>query len=303
MTGRAPVAIDEVTDAPRDGGGSWGFAARPWWIVSHLFVLALVVAMVSAGFWQLRRLDERRARNAELVDRLAEPEVPIGELVPSTGVPPSGEEMEDRRVTATGRYRGDERVLIRGRSLNDAPGSWVVVPLELDDGRVVAVNRGWIRNDGRFTEVPDDYVAPEGEVTVTGLTHPTEQRGSLGAIDPAQGTLTSLARLDLERYDQQVDGDLLPVWVQLTESEAAAPDPSPELLDPPVTDDEGTHLSYAVQWFTFSTIALVGYPFILRKVARERAGGDDDGGSGLDAPDPDDRPAPGDPRLDTPVEP
>lgn len=289
--------------------GRWRFAYRPWWIVSHLFVLALVVAMMSAGFWQLRRLDERKARNAELAARLAEPEVPVAALVPPGDAPVIAGEVEDRRVTVTGRYGGDEQVLVRGRSLDDAPGSWIVAPLELDDGRVVAVNRGWIRNDGRFTAVPEEYETPDGGVTLTGITHATQERGSLGATDPPDGVLTSLARVDLERYDQQVDGELLPVWVQLIEPEAGAPDPAPQLLDPPVTDDKGSHLSYAAQWFIFATIALVGYPMILRKVARERAGdADDDGqdgddGPGLDDPDPDDHPAPGDPRLDSPVEP
>lgn len=281
--------------------GRWRFAFRPWWILSHVIVVALIVTMVSLGFWQLQRLDQVRERNAELAVRLSDPEVPVDELVPTDGTV-DGAAVEDRRVTATGRYRPAEQVLIRGRSLHDAPGSWVVSPLELDDGRVVAVNRGWIRNDGRFSAVPEEYLAvPEGEVTVTGITHPGQERGSLGATDPAEGELTSLARLDLDRYDQQVDGDLVPVWIQLTEAEVGAPDPSPELLDPPVIDDEGSHLSYAFQWFTFATIALIGYPLILRKVSRERAAGDPD--DGLDDPDPDDVVAPDDPRLDSPVQP
>ena len=41
---------------------SYRFALRPKWILSHLFVVALVVLMINLGFWQLRRLDQRRAR-------------------------------------------------------------------------------------------------------------------------------------------------------------------------------------------------------------------------------------------------
>ncbi|WCO65393.1 SURF1 family protein [Iamia majanohamensis] len=280
------------------------FALRPWWIVSHLFVLALVVTFVGLGLWQLDRLDERRDRNAELAARIDQPEVALAELVPEGDAAVSEDQVEDRRVTATGTYRPDEAVLVRGRSLRDSPGSWVLVPLELADGRVVAVNRGWIRNDGRYSAVPEEYAAvPAGEVTVTGLTHPSQERGTLGATDPTGTELTSLARVDLDRLDEQVDGELLPVWVQLTQPEAGAPDPSPEPLDPPVVDDEGPHLSYAFQWFTFAAIALGGYPLILRRVARERGRGGPDDAVGLDEPDPHDRPAPGDPRLDAPVEP
>lgn len=274
------------------------FALRPGWIVSHLVVLAIVVAFVNLGIWQLRRLDEVRERNAQLAERLAEAPVDVAALAAGDDVDPDA--VEDRRVTATGTYRADEVVLIRGRSLDDAPGSWVVVPLELSDGRVVAVNRGWIRNDGRHTAVPEENRAvPEGEVTVAGITHPTQERGTLGAEDPPDGRLDSLARIDLERLDQQVDGDLLPVWVQLTEAEAGAPEGSPKLLDPPVVNDEGPHLSYAVQWAIFTVIALVGYPLILRRTARERGQRHPDDAPGLDDPDPDDEPVAGDPRLDT----
>jgi surfeit locus 1 family protein len=41
--------------------------------------------------------------------------------------------------------------------------------------------------------------------------------------------------------------------------------PEPEL-------DEGPHLSYAVQWFVFATIAAVGYPLVLRRLSRRGPG-------------------------------
>jgi cytochrome oxidase assembly protein ShyY1 len=48
--------------------------------------------------------------------------------------------------------------------------------------------------------------------------------------------------------------------------------------------DEGPHFGYAVQWFIFSTIALVGYPLIIRRSARNREL--DDGPPLDDAPEP-----------------
>lgn len=277
------------------------FALRPWWIVSHVVVLMIIVTFVALGFWQLRRLDEVRDRNAQLAERLAEPAVPVEELVP-LGTDEVAEAAVDHQATATGTYRVDETVLIRGRSLDDQPGSWIVVPLELADGQVLAVNRGWIRNDGRYSAVPEENRAvPAGEVTVHGILHPTQERGTLGAVDPPDGTLDSLARIDLARLDQQTDGELMPVWLQLTEAEPGAPEGSPRPLAPPVVDDEGPHLSYAVQWFIFTTIAIVGYPLILRRAARDRSGRHPDDAPGLDDADPDDAPAPGVPRLDAEV--
>lgn len=275
------------------------FALRPRWILSHLFVLALVVAMASAGFWQLDRLQEKKDRNARVEARTAE-EVVAVETLTAPGAYDEADGLEFRRVTATGTYRADQEVLVRSRSRDGAPGSWVLTPLALADGTEVAVNRGWISNSGQLEAVPERYAAPGGEVTVTGLVRRTETRGSFGPTDPSEGTLRNLARADVERLDEQVPEDLLPVYVQLEEQDPAGargarptPVPIPAL-------DEGPHLSYAVQWAIFTTVALVGYPLILRRRAREiaRGDGDEPGEPDPDGPDPLDRPTPGDPRLD-----
>ena len=242
------------------------FALRPKWIVSHLFVLALVAAMITAGFWQLSRLDEKRERNERIEARTSQPVVAVEDLL-TVGDDATGD-LEYRRVIATGTYRLDEQVLVRSRSFDGAPGSWVVAPLALADGTLVAVNRGWISNSGQLTEVPDSYGRPTGEVTVEGLVRTTQTRGRIGPIDPADGVLPNLARLDVARLDQQVEGDLLPGWIQLegqTPTLTAA-DPTPV---PRETLGEGPHLNYAVQWFIFSTVAIVGYPLILRRRAGE----------------------------------
>ena len=257
------------------------FAVRPWWIVSHLFVLALVVAMLTAGFWQLRRLDERRTVNDAVIERSRQAEVPIESLVglDDTEV----DELEYRRVTATGTYLADEEVLVGAPTRDGVPGSWVFTPLQLDSGGGVAVNRGWISNNGELDAVPDTVTAPDGTVTVTGIVRLTETRSGLGASDAAQGRLSYLSRLDVQRLDQQLELDLLPVQVTLQGQDPAVAADAPRPAQPHVLD-EGPHLSYAVQWFIFTTVAVVGYPLILRRKAN------DDRRGGRSAPDwpPDD---------------
>ena len=97
----------------------------------------------------------------------------------------------------------------------------------------------------------------------------------------------ALTRADVARLDQQVPEDLLPVYVQLLDQRPAVGDDDPEPLGMPELD-EGPHLSYAIQWVIFSTVAVVGYPLILRRRAREIGRGDDevaDGGPPDDGPD------------------
>lgn len=269
------------------------FARQPKWILSHLFVLALVVAMIGACFWQLDRRQEKQARNERIEQRSTLPVVGVETLADIGDFDAVGD-LEFREVTASGTYAPDQDVLIRSRSRDGAPGAWVLSVLDLDSGGAVVVNRGWIPNSGQLTEVPDEFRAPTGPVTVEGQVRQTETRGSFGPTDPSTGTLSNLARADVARIDAQVPAALLPLVVQMASQRPAIGEDAPRPVPPP-TLDEGPHLGYAAQWAIFAAIALVGYPLILRRRAREleREAALPD----LDGPDPDDHPEPGDPRL------
>lgn len=232
-------------------------------------MIALIVAMSAAFLWQLSRRTEVAERNDRIRSRTAEEVVPIERLVPPTATLADGAELEYRPVTARGTFDRSGEVLVRNRSYNGAPGSWALTPLVLDDDRVLFVNRGWIpyeyEPDGDRSVVDP----PPGEVTVTGWIRPTEVRRGLNAADAADGVLTSVARPDLVRLQQQTDAPVVPVFVQASDIDPAvgelpAPVPLPELSG-------GPHLSYAMQWATFTVIAIVGYPLILRRVATGKA--------------------------------
>ena len=259
------------------------FALRPRWILSHLFVLAMVVAMIAAGFWQLDRLQQKRDRNHEIVSRSEQPTKEVRSLGPARDYRSieTAKALQYRQATATGRYLPDEEVLAGQPSKDGDPGAWVLTPLRLDDGTIVAVNRGWIPNGGRYQAVPKEYRAPTGEVTVTGLVMASEVRGFIGHTDPPTGHLTQLARLDVVRLDRQVEGHLLPFYLQLSTQRPAVRDDDPQPADPPELS-EGPHLSYAIQWFTFTGLTLIVYPLILRKKAADLEKEVDDAGTGAD---------------------
>lgn len=253
------------------------FAITPRWILSHLLVLVLVATMMSLGLWQLRRLQERKALNRRIKERMSAPPANVSQVLPvrlpPTGIPSAqasatADRAEYRRVEADGSYRADQEVIVRARSLNGAPGSWVLTPLVQADGTAVVVNRGWIPNNGREEAVPASARAPSGPVRLVGLVQKTETRGSLGPRDPSGGRLTNLARADVGRLQQQVPEALLPAYVQLVKQSPAPGLDQPQVLAPPELS-EGPHLSYAIQWFSFTAIALIGYPLILYRKAGE----------------------------------
>jgi cytochrome oxidase assembly protein ShyY1 len=258
------------------------FALRPRWILSHVLIVLLVVVMVNLGFWQLRRLHEKQAANRAVRANTALPESPVDALLHAGDDFHAGSTDAFRRVTATGTYDLANEAIVRARTLNGQPGVWVLTPLRLPDGSALIVNRGFLPSAGTPDAVPAPAEPPGGAVTVHGLLQATETRGTFGATDPPDGHLFDLARADVARLGQQTGYPLYPAYLQLQTSEPAqqggeGPTPLPE-----PTLDEGPHLSYAVQWFLFSCIAVIGYPLILRRRAAKGdetpvdAGADDD---------------------------
>lgn len=244
----------------------YAFLRRPKWIVSHVLIGALIVTMVVLGFWQLDRLSERRELNDQVENRLGQPLVDIGELASAGDGYEVGEDVRFRLATATGAYQLDDEVLVLNRSFDGAPGYWVLTPLLLDDGTALVVNRGWIPFRLEPGTPRPEAAPPTGDVTVGGMVRRTVEPEGIQSADPEGVVLDALARPDLERYQQQLDYPILPVYLQLELQDPAAAElpatlPRPEL-------DEGPHLSYSVQWFIFATIGIIGYPLTLRRIAQ-----------------------------------
>lgn len=236
---------------------------RPGWVISHLVVIAIAVAFVNLGLWQLRRLDERRALNQTLETRLAQEPQPLSDVLERFGNDPAA--LPYRRVAVTGTYRPDLEVLLTPRNSQGEPGHHVLTPLVLDDGTAVLVERGWV--PFVLDDPPIEQAAPpRGEVIVEGLLHPTQTATRAGAFNGGEG-LEFLSVPDADRLQGQVDVTLLPFWVTLRQQSPPAETfpRTPALPD----QTEGPHLSYALQWFGFTLVGVIGYPLLLRRRLRQ----------------------------------
>lgn len=228
---------------------------RPRWIIATVVVVALAGVFIRLGFWQLDRLEERRMVNSVGEERINAAPVELGTLT-GTGADP--ETIEHRRVTAIGEFDPAEEVLIRSQVELGQAGFHVITPLILDDGSAVLVNRGWVPLS--MDSPPVDAAPEPGAQRVAGWIHLTENRASFGPEDPT-GELDVLSRVDIARIGDQVPYGLAPVYLVATEGSGELPVP----VDPPDFSDQGPHLGYAIQWFGFAAVGLVGLYFLLRR--------------------------------------
>ncbi|MBW3620847.1 MAG: SURF1 family protein [Actinobacteria bacterium] len=241
---------------------------QPRWIVASVIVVVASVTFVSLGLWQLERLDEVRAQNRLVASRIEGPPVPLEELV-SDAATIRPDDLEYRRVVVTGTYDTDAEVLQRFRAHRGQNGFHVLTPLVRDDGDTVLVRRGWVPFE-LDTPPVDEAAPPEGDVEVTGFLQRSEDQRGLGPTDPTEGELELVLRADVPRLDRQVDGALFPMVLTLDAQQPAQAGRLPVRVEPPAID-EGNHLSYALQWFSFAAIAVIGYAAVLRKRSRELA--------------------------------
>ena len=216
-------------------------------------VLGVLVAAacVRLGFWQLERLEERREGNARIRRGLRAAPVVLD------GAPRSGAAY--RRVAATGVYDGTGTVALYGRPLEGRPGDHVLTPLRFADGSAVLVDRGWLPIGGRAD-------TPTGTVRVEGVLLPGE--APTGEVT-AGGRVRSV---DLDAIGSELPYPLAPVYLLLRDQE-----PPPARLPVPASPpelSEGPHLGYAVQWFSFAGVTLIGCAALLRREAQKDGPGD-----------------------------
>ncbi|HEV2071692.1 MAG TPA: SURF1 family protein, partial [Acidimicrobiales bacterium] len=213
------------------------FLLRPRWLLTHALIAVLAITFVNLGFWQLRRLDERRVDNARIAENLSAPQQPLGETLAQYGHDPDA--LIYRRVEVTGRYRPADEFLLTPRSSGRQAGHHVVTPLELEQGGAVLVERGWV--PFAMDDPPiADAAPPPGHVTVSGILFPTQDAQRYGAASgSAADRLTYLSTVDVDRIQPQIDTPLLPVSILLQQQDP----PAANLPIPPAPpqQSEGNH--------------------------------------------------------------
>lgn len=238
---------------------------RGSWIAKHLFALLIFVSCLGLGVWQLARLGERRAANAARVAILAQAPAAL------TGAEADPATLAGRRVRLTGTYLNDQSVVLRGRkSDSGVDGVHLLTPLRLaGSDMAVLVDRGWLPSSQRDPAALAAYAVPR-EVTLEGLAWPPQTRpdSPLAPRDlplPGEERIGAWVRVDVAAIQAQVGAPLLPLYVEALPAPGAAPLPRPA---DPGRLDEGPHLGYALQWFTFAALLAVVYAALIRQELR-----------------------------------
>jgi surfeit locus 1 family protein len=217
-------------------------------------VLAAAVCM-RLGVWQLARLGEKLRRNESIVQQQRAAPADI------TRLPRDTASAHYRSALVAGRFDYDHELVLSGRTHAGSPGVDLITPVRLPGSdTAVLVNRGWVYSpDGgrvdraRWRE--SDSAAVTGYVEV----YAPDAGVTASAADPR-----IVRRVSRSEIASKIPYPVAPYYLVATGDTADGAHPArhgtPAL-------DEGSHRSYAIQWFTFAAFALAGALMI---VLRER---------------------------------
>lgn len=225
--------------------------ARP--LIAIAVILALIFSRL--GFWQLSRLHQRKAFNAELAARA------VGTAIPISQLPIDTANAHYRRVVIEGKYDYPNELILTLRSREGSPGVNIVTPLRPPGtDTALMVVRGWVYSPDGVTVDLAKWREPT-EVHGTGFveTYPPPRSGANRSVSHPN----AYRWLDRGALQNTLNYPLKPYYVVLTSAADTMKATPPRLTVPPM--DEGPHQSYAIQWFSFAAISIIGTTIFLRR--------------------------------------
>jgi len=218
-------------------------------------IIATLALLISLGFWQLDRADEKRA----IEDQIASANSGDVEIVASTEFL---KEKEYYHVRLQGSYIDDKQFIYDNQIVDQISGYYVLTPLVLKgDSKAVLINRGFIPWNGRRDKLADIDIADKLTEVKVQISKPVK-RMELEASELTGDFPVLIQALDLDEISTIASLDFASVIGLL----------SPESDNgfvrqwEPYTGSIERHIGYAIQWFLMALVlAFIGIRLALKQ--------------------------------------
>ena len=218
-----------------------------------LFTLLLFPVLISLGFWQLSREQEKLALQSLYEIRQ---NTHAQDLVSLN----TADDLQYMPVSFRGSYDNEHSFLLDNKTYQGRAGFEVLSPFYTDQGDLLIINRGWIAQNA-YRDILPGIDEVNGTVEVRGAVYvPVGEQFMLGAEESNDSWPRIIQSLNPE-YMFSVLGrttDIFPYSVRL-----AAFQPGVYVRNwPVISTTPEKHRGYAVQWFTMAAVLLFLYAFV-----------------------------------------
>jgi cytochrome oxidase assembly protein ShyY1 len=141
----------------------------------------------------------------------------------------------------------------------------VVTPLQLSDGTIVMINRGWTAAANSAVDSPVVSDVPVGTIEVLGRLRDVTERTKPAPTDLPEGQVDRIVPTEI------VDSPdtLTNAYVEMTASRPESRTSEIRTLPAPEVT-EGAHRSYAIQWIFFEIMTVIGWMILVRNEVKEQ---------------------------------
>ncbi|MBW6505222.1 MAG: SURF1 family protein [Rhodobacteraceae bacterium] len=209
-----------------------------------------VAILLSLGFWQLSRLEWKRAMLAEISAQISG----APQALPAPG---ATEALKYTPVTVAGKTTGQEVLVLTGMQ-DVGPGYEVIAAFETADGRRILVDRGFVPDAARRTPR-----LPTALDVIGNLQWPAEADSYTPAPDLAAGVW--FAR-DVPAMAAHLQTEPLLVVAARIAGDAQGITPVPIAI----SGVRNEHLNYAITWFLLALVWSGMTVFLLWRIRRKQ---------------------------------
>lgn len=222
------------------------FSKPKLWIV--LLTIGTIILFCRLGVWQLDRAEHKRHVAESLTQSSSFP--PLALLQDNDAATPY------YSVSLNGHFETGRQLLLDNQVLAGVAGYEVLTALQLADGNLYLINRGWLA--GHPGSLPE-WETPTGQLTLKGVIAPHAAAGMrmgeavVATADTPSGWPKVVNYPSLEELEALFEQPVSPytLWLDADEPHGFERDWQPQEL----TVEK--HLGYAFQWFALALAVLV----------------------------------------------
>ncbi len=210
-----------------------------------LFAFLSIMLLLCLGFWQLQRADEKKQMLSAHAHLAEQP----SRLWVSNGQAPN----QYQPIHVRGQFLSTI-LLLDNQHYRHQFGYHVVSPLQLENGKLILVDRGWLLGDITRQRLPI-IKTPVGRVMVRGSAYyPSKNNWNSGPlIEKEQADSVVIETIDTKLISQFLHKPIYPFIIRLGPHEAAGYIRDWSIVAMPPE----RHYGYAVQWFAMAFVVFI----------------------------------------------
>lgn len=210
--------------------------------------LLLLPLLLSLGFWQLERGEEKQQLREQFVELRKRAPIDILEVQWDKG----RDALQYSNVRFTGYFNVKQYWLLDNQLYLGRPGYHIIAPVNTMDDHWVLVNLGWIQAPPRREYLPQVDL-PSGVQEFSGHLYSQDALPFVSAESEQQTWPRRVPTLDIDRLGEEFGQPFLPMRVRID-----ADNPNTQVAYWPINNlGPERHWGYAVQWFLMAATLLI----------------------------------------------